>query len=197
MMKTLTGIKHNRKTGFTLIELLVALTIAAIAVTVAIPTLNSIFGENLKSSSRKLSGVIKYIYNQAIIQNKTMRLVYDFNENKYWAEIATGEFMLVEEDDSIFDMEEEEEKKDEFVEVTNRLIKPRKLDGDVRFLSVFTSIKGILVEEGKAYTHFFPGGFVENTIIHLALGEKVFSLVIEPMLGMAKIYDEYVEPEFE
>jgi general secretion pathway protein H len=188
----------RKNQGMTLIEILVALSIIAVVSAIALPTITNIFGENIKSSSRKLAGTIKYLFNQAIIKNRTMRLAYDFKTNTYWAEIADEKYLIEDEEEKEFYSSDDDEDKDEdFQQIKTKLIKPRKLDSGVEFKSVYSMFKEEMIEDGRAYTHFFPGGFAEATVIHLESGKKVFSLVIEPMLGMAKIYDYFVDPDFE
>ena len=193
-------VEENGFRGFTLIEIIIALAIVAFTVTVAIPAVTRVFGENLKSSARKLAGTVKYTYHQAIIRNKTMRLVYDFREDKYWAEIAGDRFMLIERNDTSGSLREEEEEiaemESSFTEVAEKLLSPKNLDSGVKFRSVFSSLKGELIEDGRAYTHFFPDGTAECSVVNIAMNEKVMGLAIEPMLGMAEIFDEYVEQDF-
>ena len=147
----------------------------------------------MRSSARRLAGTIKYIYNQAIIKNKTIRLVYDFTDNKYWAEIVTDKFVLIDKNESSYTEDDEEEEENKFSELKNELVAPRELTDGVKFVSICSALKSELVEDGRAYTHFFPNGVVEGTLIHLGYKEKIYSLDIEPMLGYAKIYDQYEE----
>jgi hypothetical protein len=47
--------------------------------------------------------------------------------------------------------------------------------------------------EGTAYTHFFPHGLSEPTIVHLQDNSKHHtSLVINPLLGETEVYGRYV-----
>ena len=50
----------KRKRAFTLIEVMVVLVIVALMVAVAGPSANKIFKTSLRSSTRKLSGYIKF-----------------------------------------------------------------------------------------------------------------------------------------
>ena len=47
-----------------------------------------------------------------------------------------------------------------------------------------------------AYTHFFPHGLTEQTIIHLTdtSGHKA-SLIISPLIGNTDVYDRYISLE--
>ncbi|MEI6314951.1 MAG: hypothetical protein WCO89_08780 [Syntrophus sp. (in: bacteria)] len=47
--------------------------------------------------------------------------------------------------------------------------------------------------EGEAAITFFKKGYTEPTVIHLARGERVFTLVFQPFLSSVKVYEEYVD----
>ena len=86
-------------------------------------------------------------------------------------------------------------------------MKPRELPSGVRFLGVWTpqyedmlepldefAREAMLEEESEnqewtlAYTHAFPGGYLEDGVIYLSddEGNSVISLTIEPLLGLSR-----------
>ena len=76
------------------------------------------------------------------------------------------------------------------------LIKLRK---NIGFLSVMTPRMDEPAEEGKAYIYFFPEGRAEPAIVHLInRAEDIFSVVLHPLTGRAKIYpcDYEIPSEF-
>jgi len=55
-----------------------------------------------------------------------------------------------------------------------------------------------LVDEGKAYIYFFPGGLAEHAIVQLSDGDdRVYSVETHPISGRAVIYNFPVDPEEE
>jgi hypothetical protein len=54
------------------------------------------------------------------------------------------------------------------------------------------------VTSGRAYIYFFPMGQTEPAIVHLsdAKGETFYSIVVHPITGRVKIYDQYVNPPY-
>lgn len=101
--------------GFTLIEITVSVFIFAMMVTVAIPTVNSMTNVHLKSSAKRLSGNIKYLYDRAILERIYIRLVIDLDQDAYWSESTKDPFFLsqkpldVSEGMIVVEEEEEEE----------------------------------------------------------------------------------------
>jgi general secretion pathway protein H len=52
------------------------------------------------------------------------------------------------------------------------------------------------VTSGRAYIYFFPLGQTEPAIVTLAdsSGETIYSLVVHPLTGRVKVYDQEVKP---
>jgi general secretion pathway protein H len=68
--------------------------------------------------------------------------------------------------------------------------------GTVRIAGVYTPRLTDEVTAGRAYIYFFPMGQTEPAIVHLsdAKGENFYSIVVHPITGRVKIYDEFVRP---
>jgi general secretion pathway protein H len=67
---------------------------------------------------------------------------------------------------------------------------------NTKVMDVFTPRVADLVTTGRAYVYFFPLGQAEPAIVHLSdmTGETVYSLVVHPITGRVRIYNEYVKP---
>ena len=64
----------------------------------------------------------------------------------------------------------------------------------VSYEDVITEERADPIIEGIAYSHFFPRGLTEQTIIHLQdTSQHHASLVITPLLGMTELYDRYIK----
>ena len=50
--------------------------------------------------------------------------------------------------------------------------------------------------EGVAYTHFYPDGYVDLTVIHLDNGQDVYTLYVDPLTGRVSITAGYQEFDF-
>ncbi len=75
-------------------------------------------------------------------------------------------------------------------------LKPVTLKKEVRIKSVYTPRMTEPVTAGRAYLYFYPLGQTEPAIITLTdkSGENVFSLVVHPITGRVRIYNEEVRP---
>lgn len=74
--------------------------------------------------------------------------------------------------------------------------KPQTLKKTLVLRSVFTPRVSDPVTAGRAYIYFFPMGQTEPAIVTLsdASGETIYSLVVHPLTGRVKIYDQDVKP---
>ena len=75
-------------------------------------------------------------------------------------------------------------------------LKPVTLKKEVRIKSVYTPRMTDPVTAGRAYLYFYPLGQTEPAVITLTdkSGESVFSLVVHPITGRVRIYNEEVKP---
>jgi general secretion pathway protein H len=75
-------------------------------------------------------------------------------------------------------------------------LKPVTLKKEVRIKSVYTPRMTDPVTAGRVYVYFYPLGQTEPAIITLTdkSGESVFSLVVHPITGKVRIYNQEVRP---
>ncbi len=104
--------------GVTLLEIIVAVVIVAAVMSAAVPTLNSVSGVHMKTTSQKIAGNIKYLYDRAILERLYIRLVLDLDQHIYWSESTKDPFFLSQkpltvEEGAIVVEEEEEDEEDE------------------------------------------------------------------------------------
>lgn len=159
--------------GFTLIELSVALLIVAVLLTFLTPRFRELTEYDIKSSSRRLAGTIKYLFSEAALRHTHYRLNYDLKKGEYWVTY----------------LDESKEFKEDPSILSSRV----RLPGTIHFEDIVTQHGG-KVYEGETFTQFFPNGWVEETIIHLGdKRERHYSLLVMPLTGRVRIYDRYVE----
>lgn len=192
--------------GFTLIEMLVVIALAALIGTMAIPTVSNIFKISLGSTARDLATTVRYAYNASMMTKKVHRLVYDLKNNQYWVEVGP-QTALMDTDETRekaekarrftkLTTEEEEKKKNEspFSLAAYVTRKKKDLPRGVTFEDVTTEQEKQPITDGVAYTHFFPHGIIEQTVIHIkdTSGHHA-TLVLEALVGRTKVIERYVD----
>lgn len=159
----------RRDRGLTLIELIVVLIILGVVAIFAFPKLGGVFsGSYLRSSARRLAGMIRYTESQAAVSGKEHWLCYDLDKGEYWvAEKGEGEFL----------------------ESVDELGGRRALLPGIKFQEVITQEEGG-VSQGIVSSRFSPQGLVEETTIHLINEkEEEISILIKGLAGKVEIYE--------
>jgi hypothetical protein len=188
--------------GFSLIEVLVVLGIIVLMMTVALPTVSSYFQVSINSAARDLASRIKEAYNSAVITGRVYRIAYDIKENTYWVESGPPQVLL-----NTKDSAEKEERRSKFQSLLSPKTHPEQFSMDKTItrkrvgLPRGVSYEGILgplnkeaLTEGTAYSHFFPSGLSEQTVIYLKdTSNHQASLVITSLLGTTDLYSRHVE----
>jgi general secretion pathway protein H len=205
--------------GFTLIELLVALVIVALITGSAVRGFRSLAKSDLRAGTAHLSGAIRYLFDRASTTGKYHRLVLDLNEGRYWAEVSDVKFYVPDEkrkrekrdeafksstyeytgsfDPSKIEVGDFKPKRARFGAFKETALKPVTLKkGSIKIAGVYTPRQTDEVVAGRAYIYFFPMGQTEPAIIHLSdpEGDAVYSIVVHPITGRTKIYNEYIKP---
>ena len=191
-----------KKSGFTLIELMVVVAIIALLSALVIPTISSYFKVSLGSASRAMAGTIKETYNSTVITGRVHRLVYDFKENNYWVEAGSGTLLMDTKESRDRDSRKKRlgttGKKEDSPFTMDKTVTRKKisLPAGARFEDVITQQSPEPITEGLAYTHFFPHGLIEQTVIHLKdESNHQVSLVISPIVGKTDMYERYLTPK--
>lgn len=171
------GQGHYR--GFTLLEIMVVVLVIALVAGIVIPRFDSIFETQLKSAMRKLAGSIKFCFNEAVIKQATLRLEFNIREGTFNYSI-----LIVDPDSKI----------GQFVEMPSDIAEPVALPAGVFFKDIVTPRSLQKVDDGEAYILFYPTGYAEKAVIHLAdIHGRTYTMLVKPLNGGVKIFDGYVD----
>lgn len=162
------------KRGFTLIELTAVVILLGFFLLVAIPKFKDLNDVNLKSTSRRIAGTIKYLYNEAAFKKRIYKLSFDLDNDEYWAEVQEGNQFVIPDDPTL---------------------KKTKLPEGLSFKDVITDRSRVnSLGANEQFILFLPTGFVEPAVIHLeSMDGKYFTLATKPYTGGTMVFDEYVD----
>jgi general secretion pathway protein H len=193
--------------GFTLIELLVVISVIALLAGLAAPALGTLTGANAREAAGRLAGGMRYMFDTAALRHTSCRLAIDLDGDTWWAECTPSATTITRsEDESEADLERRfpGEKaaelrkllaKTEFGGFSDRLVaKKSTLAGNAKFGAV--RVEGRRdAESGIVYVHFFPGGQAQRAYVPVVDGNNVYTVVVEPFSGRARVVTGKVEPK--
>ena len=73
---------------------MVVVALIALVVGSAVAGLRSMAKSDLRSSSSKMAGAIRYLFDRASTTGKIHRLVLDMDKDRYWAEVSDDRFIM-------------------------------------------------------------------------------------------------------
>lgn len=163
--------------GFTLLELAVVLFLIGLVMTIAMPYFGSMQTSQMRSEARRLASRANYLYEEAGAQKVILRLTFDLANNGYFAS-----------------------RMDPFA--AKPAFRPENGPAGVRVAMPAgiwirdVTVEGVgTVERGVVSAQFYPGGYADATLIHLADTKgEVFTLAIDPFSGRVSIVRGDVRP---
>ena len=166
------GVYHDEG-GFTLVELSMIILVLAIVMAMVMPRFaGTLERQHLRSTINGIHGTVRYLQAHAALTKRIYRLTFDLDRQVLSVCYFDGEVCRLE---------------------TSRELRAYALPADVHVLDV-VSPQGTKTREGEAMTHFHPTGFAEPSIIHLGTdSNQKATLMIEPLAGRVKVFDDYVE----
>ena len=140
---------------------------------ILVPRLPDVTSSRLKSTARKLSGVITYTYDRAAAMGLVFRLTFDLDKNRYYLSWLN--------------------KENQFEKTELSFVKETNLPKSMTVSELVTATAG-KVNKGEGFIHFFPGGYVERSVIHLTDdADNEMTLFVHPLTGRVVIKEGYVE----
>jgi general secretion pathway protein H len=73
---------------------MIVLAIVALITVVTVTGLRSLFKSDLRATATRMAGSIRYLFDRASTTGRVHRLVLDFDNGKYWAEVSEDQFIL-------------------------------------------------------------------------------------------------------
>jgi prepilin-type N-terminal cleavage/methylation domain-containing protein len=161
--------------GFTLVELAIVILLLSFVLLLSIPRFSAVLaGQRLNSSAYLITGMVRYVYDQALAKKRLYRLNYDLKAGALWVTFLND--------------------KGDFVDDQTTLARKGKLPPGIQFEDIAAAAEK--VKEGQTYTQFFPSGLVDRAIIHLRTDDGAqLSVQIHPLSGRVTVEPGYREAE--
>jgi prepilin-type N-terminal cleavage/methylation domain-containing protein len=191
----------SRRAAFTLIEMLAVVAIFALLVGIAIPSLSSLAGRQLRQEAERVAAQLDLARQRSVATGVPHRLVVDFDAAAYWLEWLVTESEARGEPPPPPEPEELDlsgatplplaaPRSDErdFRPLPGRLGRAQALESDVAFVGL--EIGTSAVDRGQAYLAFERDGSADHAWLHLD-DEAGHALAIEvlPLVDAARIVD--------
>jgi Tfp pilus assembly protein FimT len=161
--------------GLSLVELSIVILLLGFVLLLSLPRFSALLAaQRLNSSGHLIAGMVRYLYDQSTAKKRLYRLNYRVKEGEIWVTYLNDEGEVVDE--------------------RSRPARRRKLPPGVRFEDVVIGAEK--VQEGQAYTQFFPSGMVDRTVVHLRTDDgHQLSVLIHALGGRVHVEPGYRELE--
>jgi len=174
--KTKASSRHRRQSpgqyGFTLAELAVVTLLLALFASLMMPSLMRFGDGDLQRSARYLAGTVKYLYNEAALSGLEHRLIFSLDKGSYSAKVLGTDGRLQEIGGSA---------------------RQRHLPQGTHIRDIHLASRGSFTS-GQVTVTFQPGGWVDETVIHLAAAEgENLTLHFDPLTGTVETFNGYKE----
>lgn len=153
--------------GFTLLEMLIALFLLGGVLAILIPRIS--VEEDLRSTARKLIGVLRTLQGEAAASQTPLKLYLDLDQGLYWMMLVEG--------------------KEERLPLDPAWKTPRSLPESIRLTEV--SIGQSKHMSGRADVSFFTNGRIEPVTMYLMDSQNnVLGLAVDSLTGGIRVSDE-------
>ncbi len=144
--------------------------------TILLPRFGDIGGARLESSARRLAALVRYLNGEAAFSGQVYRISYDLGEQSYAVQVLVPSRRAT-----------------EFVADSSPMSQPVRLPSGIAFADIRVSQAGRM-NAGQVFTHFYPQGYVDPTVVHLRDQQaRMMTVIIPPITGEAKVYEGYVD----
>lgn len=150
--------------GFTLLELTIVIAILSIMIGISIPSFTDSDRRELQSQGRRLTVMFRLLRSEAILHEASYRLNYDLDAERYW----------VTSDDP-------RSNPAQIINELGVLARETTMPSAIQIGDVGLPEYNAKVNQGMAYTVFYPDGNIDKTVIHLGTETDSVTLYVDPM----------------
>ncbi len=201
-----------KDSGFTLLEIVISLALLVMALSVALPSFESVTGARMRSAAGQLAGSLRALYDHAALSGQTCRMAFDLDARTYWPECARGAARISsvpeesrdgkryvdteaqqEAQERLEDLQRDNpieaklEAKTPFAKYRDEDVQRVQLPADVNFAWIWTPHQTQKYTAGDAYVYFFPQGNAERAYVALAHGDDSLTVAVSPLTGKIRV----------
>ena len=163
--------------GFTLIEIGLVLLIISIVVALVVPRFRDQSHAELISQARKLATTFRFLQQEAILNGRVYRLNFDLDQQRYFVTSAEDGADL-----------------GGFARESGILARDVTLPSGLQIADVDVPLVTGKLYEGVAFTHFYPDGYVDATVVHLGNGMEEYTLYVpQPLTGRVYVASGHLD----
>jgi type II secretion system protein H len=144
---------HTAPRGVTFLELMVVLTVLAIMVAIAFPTMRGMNEHNkLRATARELVALLRYARSEAVFGERTTQVFLDLEKRQYWLDLRTPD-----------------PEKGEYIpgKNKNQFEQKRNLNKDIWFEEISTRDENVIRDKVVALD-FYPDGSASPAMVTVA-----------------------------
>lgn len=195
--------------GFTLMELIIVVTLIGVTLGLLSTRMGTLDPWKERSAVRRLSELVVFLNNQAVMDQAFYRLEFDFETHTYRVGVMRPDDSLLAnpyaqnlsplENELAAMLSPSLDGESTMIPPPSfpSLAQPTQLPGQLRFIDVVTPrgmSRAADQREERPFLLFSPRGASEFGVIHLTLSnEKKKTILVNPWTGLAEVYDEYKE----
>ena len=190
--------------GLSLIEILVALSIGSLLVYVSLTNPGKSEESELERAMDLIEKLTNFSINESILRNRVTRVHFDLTDEKAKIKVEyskENQFTLpdiAKHDGKDLSTKERESKKklenklnSGFSEIDEFESEQLDLPDGVRILGIATSLRPIMIIDGKISIYTYPSGERDRALMIFSIFEHIATLTIEPYTGEFK--RDYIE----
>jgi type II secretory pathway pseudopilin PulG len=206
-----------------LLEIMVSIAIMLVLVAIIGVGLRSVLGLDEYRAAQKLAVVYEKLQDEAVMRNRTYRIIYYLNQDKYVIEAGEPGALIAADPTARLEYEQQVKAKLDRMDPEEKqrwLRKNRQpfeslgegrmevqLPSGMRFGGVYTPQYGELVEPTgeddeddvlRVESYVMSNGFVEHTLIQLVDIDNPsdgYTIEVQPLSGIVKLHAEVLEPD--
>jgi prepilin-type N-terminal cleavage/methylation domain-containing protein len=199
--KSISMISDER--AFTLVEIMVVVALIVLIMGIAIPSILNVGRISSNAAIRGIATTLKETYNSTMVKGRVHRVVWDLENSEYWVEEGPATILL-DTDESrekekrrFFGFATDERKpKSKFSQDETITRKKVSLPTGIKFEDVRNESARDPIKSGVAYTHFFPHGVAEQTVIHIKdTQDRSTSLIVSSLMGKTILKEGHITLE--